>query len=78
MTSSQETLSENSMKIVLRLKYIFLGVHVDDIKFEKIAISYSNLGHWISAIHDLNPERINERTIYNSPITTVYDDSIIS
>ena len=70
------TTSENSIKIMLMLKYILLGVHVEDkhIKFEKIAISYSNLDHWISAIHDLIPERLPDRTIYNSPIITVDDE----
>jgi hypothetical protein len=42
-----------------------------NIKFEKIATSYSNLDHWISAIHDLNPERLPDRTIYTSPTITV-------
>ena len=78
VTSSQQriTVSENSMKIVLRLKYIFLGVHIADknIKFDKITISYSNLDDWISAIHDLNREELSDKTIYSSPIITVNDE----
>jgi len=81
MTSQQEKIGqiENSVKIVLRLKYIFLGIHIEDknIKFEKIAVSYSNLDHWISAIHDLDAERLQDRTTYNSPVIAVNDECII-
>ena len=67
------------MKVVLRLKYIFLGVHIEDkdAEFQRIAISYSNLNDWISAIHDLKPERSQERTIYNSSVITVYDECMV-
>jgi hypothetical protein len=78
VTNFQEKISptENSVKVVLRLKYIFLGVHIKDkdTEFQRIVISYSNLNDWISAIHDLKPDRSQERTIYSSPVITVNDE----
>lgn len=78
MTSRQEKNSpnESSVKIVLLLKYIFLGVHVEDknIELEKIVVSYSNLNKWISALHDLEIDRSQEERIYNSPAITVNDE----
>jgi hypothetical protein len=77
MTSHQEKNSpnENSIKIVLLLKYIFLGVHVDkNIELEKIVVSYSNLNKWISVLHDLEVDRSQEERIYNSPAITVNDE----
>ena len=78
MTNHQEktSKSENSVKLVLRLKYIFLGIHIENknIEFEKIAISYSNLHKWISALHDLKVDRSQIERIYNSPVIVVNDE----
>lgn len=78
MTNHQENngLSGSSVKIVLLLKYIFLGVHVEDknIELKKIVVSYSNLNKWISALHDLEVDSSQEERIYKSPVITVNDE----
>lgn len=50
----QERLSENraNVNITLQLKYIFIGIEINDmnIEFEKVSLSFSNLVNWISII----------------------------
>ena len=64
---------KTTIDIVLKVKYIFLEVHVEDnnIEFEKIAVSYSNLNDWISAIHDLKLDKSQHELTYSSPAICV-------
>lgn len=54
--------------IELRVKYIFLGIHLQnkDIEFDRVILSFSNVDNWISPMDDLLKEPVSDQDEYKS------------